>query len=39
MEQLLIDEPLICHLGVFDADWPRLLESSPGLKRQLGYWP
>ena len=33
MEQLLIDEPLTCQLGVFDADWPRMLESSPGLKK------
>ena len=33
MEQILMQEPLTCQLGVFDADWPRLLESSVGIKK------
>jgi acyl carrier protein len=32
MEEVLIKEPLLCQLGLFDADWSRLMDTSVGLK-------
>ena len=32
MEQILMQEPLTCQLALFDADWPRLMDFTPGLR-------
>lgn len=31
MEEILVNDPLVCQLGVFDADWSRLMETSVAL--------
>ncbi|XP_031568280.1 uncharacterized protein LOC116302983 isoform X2 [Actinia tenebrosa] len=37
MEEILIKYPLVCQLGLFDADWSRLMETSVALKNSARF--
>lgn len=37
MEEILIKDPHVCQLGLFDADWSRLMETSVALSNSARF--